>query len=57
MSIVVLLSTMKLGWIILRDTVTPPVIVLDIDELRNETKKGKNSPVLFCAGRAGTALV
>jgi len=57
MSIVVLLSTMKLGWIILRDTVTPPIIVLEIDELRNETKKGKNSPVRFCAGRAGTALV
>jgi uncharacterized membrane protein (DUF373 family) len=33
MSIVVLLSTIELGWIILRDIVTPPIIVLDIDEL------------------------
>jgi uncharacterized membrane protein (DUF373 family) len=33
MSIVVLLSTIELGWIILRDIVTPPVILLDIDEL------------------------
>ena len=33
MSIVVLLSTIELGWIILRDIVMPPVILLDIDEL------------------------
>ena len=33
MSIVVLLSTIELGWIILRDIVTPPVVLLDIDEL------------------------
>ena len=33
MSVVVFLSTVELGWIILRDIVTPPIILLDIDEL------------------------
>ena len=33
MSVIVLLSTVELGWIILRDIVTPPVVLLDIDEL------------------------
>ena len=33
MSVVVFLSTVELGWIILRDIVTPPVVLLDIDEL------------------------
>ena len=33
MSVVVFLSTVELGWIIFRDIVTPPVVLLDIDEL------------------------
>ena len=33
MSIVVLLSTIELGWIILKDILTPPVVLLEIDEL------------------------
>ena len=33
MSVVVFLSTVELGWIILRDIMTPPVVLLDIDEL------------------------
>jgi uncharacterized membrane protein (DUF373 family) len=33
MGIVVFLSTVELGWIIIQDIVTPPVILLDIDEL------------------------
>lgn len=33
MSVVVLLSTIDLGWIIIRDILTPPVIILDITEL------------------------
>jgi uncharacterized membrane protein (DUF373 family) len=33
MSVVVFLSTIELGWILIRDIVTPPVVLLDIDEL------------------------
>ncbi len=33
MVIVVVLATVELGWIIIRDIVTPPVILLEIDEL------------------------
>ena len=33
MGIVVLLSTLELGWLLIRDIVTPPVVLLDIDEL------------------------
>ena len=35
MSVVVFLSTIELGWILIRDIVTPPVVLLDIDELLN----------------------
>jgi len=30
---VVLLSTIDLGWVIIKDIITPPVLLLDIDEL------------------------
>jgi uncharacterized membrane protein (DUF373 family) len=33
MGVVVFLSTLELGWILIRDIMTPPVILLDIDEL------------------------
>lgn len=33
MSLVVLLSTIELGWIIIKDIVTPPLILLEINEL------------------------
>jgi uncharacterized membrane protein (DUF373 family) len=33
MVIVVVLTTAELGWIIIRDIVTPPIILLEIDEL------------------------
>jgi uncharacterized membrane protein (DUF373 family) len=33
MVIVVVLTTVELGWIILRDIITPPIILLEIDEL------------------------
>lgn len=33
MTVVVLLSTIELGWIIIKDIVTPPVFLLDINEL------------------------
>ena len=33
MAIVVLLATIELGWIIVKDIVTPPVFLLDITEL------------------------
>ena len=33
MALVVLLATIDLGWIILRDMLTPPVILLEIEEL------------------------
>jgi uncharacterized membrane protein (DUF373 family) len=33
MSTVVFLSTLELGWIIVQDILTPPVILLEIDEL------------------------
>jgi uncharacterized membrane protein (DUF373 family) len=33
MILVVLLSTVELGWIIIKDILTPPIILLDINEL------------------------
>jgi uncharacterized membrane protein (DUF373 family) len=33
MAIVVLLATIELGWIIIKDIITPPVFLLEIDEL------------------------
>ena len=33
MVIVVVLATIELGWIILRDIITPPIILLEINEL------------------------
>jgi len=33
MAFVVLLATIDLGWIIMKDVLTPPVLLLDIDEL------------------------
>ena len=33
MILVVLLSTVELGWIIIKDVLTPPIILLDINEL------------------------
>ena len=33
MVIVVVLATIELGWLILRDIITPPIILLEIDEL------------------------
>jgi len=33
MVIVVVLATIELGWVILRDIITPPIIILEIDEL------------------------
>ena len=33
MGIVVLLSTVELGWLIIKDILTPPVVLLEIDEL------------------------
>lgn len=33
MSTVVFLSTLELGWIIVQDILTPPVVLLEIDEL------------------------
>ncbi len=33
MAIVVLLATIELGWIIVQDIITPPVFLLDINEL------------------------
>jgi uncharacterized membrane protein (DUF373 family) len=33
MVIVVVLTTAELGWIIIRDIITPPIILLEIDEL------------------------
>jgi uncharacterized membrane protein (DUF373 family) len=33
MTLVVLLSTVELGWILLQDVLTPPVALLDINEL------------------------
>jgi uncharacterized membrane protein (DUF373 family) len=33
MALVVLLATIELGWVIVRDIITPPVIILEIDEL------------------------
>jgi uncharacterized membrane protein (DUF373 family) len=33
MAVVVLLATIELGWIIIKDIITPPVMLLEIDEL------------------------
>lgn len=33
MALVLLLSTIELGWVIVKDIVTPPIFLLDIDEL------------------------
>ena len=33
LALVVLLATVDLGWIILKDLLTPPVLLLDVDEL------------------------
>jgi uncharacterized membrane protein (DUF373 family) len=33
MAVVVLLSTIELGWLIVKDILTPPIILLEIDEL------------------------
>jgi uncharacterized membrane protein (DUF373 family) len=33
MMVVVLLSTIELGWLIVKDMITPPVVLLEIDEL------------------------
>jgi uncharacterized membrane protein (DUF373 family) len=33
MGLVLLLATMELGWIIIKDILTPPVLLLEIDEL------------------------
>jgi uncharacterized membrane protein (DUF373 family) len=33
MVIVVVLATVELGWIIIKDIITPPIILLEIDEL------------------------
>jgi len=33
MIIVVVLATIELGWVIIRDIITPPIILLEIDEL------------------------
>jgi len=33
MTLVLMLSTVELGWIIIKDIVTPPIFLLEIDEL------------------------
>lgn len=33
MAVVVLLSTVELGWVIIKDVITPPVFLLDISEM------------------------
>jgi uncharacterized membrane protein (DUF373 family) len=33
MALVLLLSTIELGWVIVKDIVTPPIFLLEIDEL------------------------
>ena len=33
MALVVLLATIELGWVIIKDIITPPVFLLEIDEL------------------------
>ena len=33
MSLVVLLATIELGWIIIKDIITPPIFLLEINEL------------------------
>lgn len=33
MGLVVLLSTVELGWILVQDLITPPVLLLEVDEL------------------------
>jgi len=33
MAVVLLLSTVELAWVIIKDIITPPILILDIDEL------------------------
>ena len=33
MSVVLILATLELGWIIIKDVITPPILLLEIDEL------------------------
>jgi hypothetical protein len=33
MAVVILLATVELGWIIIKDIITPPIFLLDINEL------------------------
>jgi len=33
MSVVLILATLELGWIIIKDVITPPLLLLEIDEL------------------------
>jgi uncharacterized membrane protein (DUF373 family) len=33
MVVVILLATVELGWVLIKDIITPPLILLDIDEL------------------------
>jgi len=33
MALVLLLSTVELGWIIVKDIISPPIFLLDINEL------------------------
>ncbi|MBL0225059.1 MAG: phosphate-starvation-inducible PsiE family protein [Geobacteraceae bacterium] len=33
MAVVLLLSTVELAWVIIKDAITPPVLILEIDEL------------------------
>ena len=33
MAIVLLLSTVELAWVIIKDIITPPILILEIDEL------------------------
>ena len=33
MAVVLLLSTIELTWVIIKDIITPPILILDIDEL------------------------
>ena len=33
MAVVLLLSTVELAWVIIKDVITPPILILEIDEL------------------------
>jgi uncharacterized membrane protein (DUF373 family) len=33
MAVVLLLSTVELAWVIIKDIITPPILIVDIDEL------------------------